>query len=248
MAKRNGLWHAEAMELAKRYSPATIALIVHVSERQVRRLLAANARGGAASDQKTPTENAVDLLPTSPSAPDSPSGAENKARQEVDGAAGRGSEGAATVKSAARDLLEAIVEPSPVYAPAAPRRAEAVAALAGGATITETARQLGCTRAQVDRMRDSAALGGEIAPPAPADDGDKVAMAAKRRCDAHLADLVAVYGAPAIDAVGRPLLPRAARCPTRRRAALEEGPMPIAAAGYQGSGASSPAAACVDLG
>jgi hypothetical protein len=184
MAKRNGLWHAEAMALADRYSPATIALIVHVSERHVRRLLAANLRGGAASDQRAP-----------------------------------------------REMLEAIIEPTPVYAPAAPRRAEAVAALAGGASVAATSRQLGCTRAQVDRMRDSAVLAGDLEPPN--DDGaPRAKQDAERRCAAHLADLVAVYGP---------------RSPFEY--AIAPGPARfVAHGGYQGSGGSSPAAACADVG
>ena len=43
MGKRNGLWHKEALALADRHSPTTIALIVHVSVSQVRRLLASAA-------------------------------------------------------------------------------------------------------------------------------------------------------------------------------------------------------------
>jgi hypothetical protein len=205
MGKRNCLWHAKAIALSGRFSIATIALIVHVSERQVKRLFAAKAQGGAAGDKPA--------------------------------------------KSAAREMLEAIVEPAPIYAPAAPRRVEAVAALAGGATIAETAQQLGCTRAQVDRMRDSAALAGEVEPPPDATAAERARSAADRRerCDGHLADLVEAYGLPPIDGDGRPFLPTAARPTTRLRFAVEEGPMPIAG-GYAGSGASSPAAACAELG
>ena len=205
MGKRNGLWHEEALALADRYSPATIALIVHVSERQVRNLLAGNLRGAAVVKPiSAPAETIVAEIAT---------------------------EGDATVKSAARALLESIVEPHQAYEKPAPRRAEAVAALAGGATVTEAARQLGCRRESIVRMRDSAALAGEIAPPAD-DDHVTATKKAKRGCDAHLADLIAVYGPHSPFEL--PIPPGPARF--------------ISHGGYQGSGSSSPAAACADIG
>ncbi|MGA2491872.1 MAG: helix-turn-helix domain-containing protein [Roseiarcus sp.] len=222
MAKRNGLWHAEAMALAG-HSPATIALIVHVSERQVRRLLAAASRGGAASDQRAPTEAAIS----------------KSLRDAAD--AGACEPAPAAVKSAARELLEAIIEPAPIYPAAAPRRVGAVALIGDGASLAEAARQLGCGRSQVERIRDNAVLAGELEPPTPEDAGEKTVAAAKKRCDAHLADLVAVYGAPRLGDDGQPRSPF--------ELPIRPGPARfVPHGGFTGSGSSSPAAACADLG
>jgi hypothetical protein len=248
MAKRNGLWHAAAMELAKRYSPATITLIVHVSERQVRRLLAANSRGGAASEHRAPVAQASAplLRHSAPSTSCEPvvsepdglsrgeAGLRPRAQRALDSPSG--SEGDVGKRSTV--LPAEAPDPTAV----APRRAEAVALLADGQSLGAVQRQLGCTRAQVDRMRDSAVLAGEIEPPPPDDGGDKAAAAAKRRCDAHLADLVAVYGAPGEFDKGRP--PK-----DRIELPIAAGPARhVAHGGYSGSGSSSPAAACADLG